>query len=109
MNKGDIVLVPFPFTDLTDSKLRSAAILLDASNDVVVAFITSQNKSESEFSIHLKATNLNGLKTDSYLRLNKITTLDKNLIVGKLGNLTSHEISLLDQILFKMLRLKIPE
>jgi mRNA interferase MazF len=109
VNKGDIVLVPFPFTDLTDFKLRPAVILLDASNDVVVAFITSQNKWESDFSIQLKATNLNGLKMDSYLRLNKITTLDKNLIVGKLGNLTSHEISLLDQTLFKMLRLKIPE
>ena len=107
--KGDIVLVPFPFTDLTGSKLRPAVVLVDSSNDVVVAFITSQNKWEDEYSIKINGSESNGLKVDSFLRLNKIATLNKDLMVGKLGILGSHEIVLLDRILFKMLRLKIPE
>jgi mRNA interferase MazF len=42
MKKGDIILVPFPFTDLTGSKLRPAAVLIDGENDITVAFMTTQ-------------------------------------------------------------------
>mgnify|MGYP003344528084 CR=1 FL=1 len=41
MTKGDIVLIPFPFTDLTGSKLRPALILATTEHDVTVAFITT--------------------------------------------------------------------
>lgn len=109
MNKGDIILVPFPFSDLTDTKLRPAVVLLDSGHDVLVSFITSQNKWDNEFSVKIKATATNGLKVDSFLRLSKITSIDKNLIEGKLGILLTSEIVLLDKVIFKMLQLKIPE
>jgi len=41
MKKGDIVLIKFPFTDLSGSKLRPALVLVESGNDVIVAFITS--------------------------------------------------------------------
>ena len=43
-NFGKIVLIPFPFTDLTSSKVRPALIISEQNNrseDVIVAFITS--------------------------------------------------------------------
>ncbi len=40
--KGKIVLVPFPFTDLTAAKLRPALVLFEGRRDVVVAFISSR-------------------------------------------------------------------
>jgi len=40
--KGKIVLIPFPFTNLTSAKLRPALVLFEGEQDVVVAFISSR-------------------------------------------------------------------
>jgi len=44
MAKGNIVLITFPFTDLSGSKLRPSVVLADTNQDVTVAFITTQLK-----------------------------------------------------------------
>lgn len=48
MKKGNLVLIPFPYTDLTGLKNRPALILINSENDVTVAFISSQIKSGSD-------------------------------------------------------------
>ncbi|MGB3083814.1 MAG: hypothetical protein WBB21_03805 [Saprospiraceae bacterium] len=42
MNKGDLVLVSYPFTNLTGSKFRPAVVLYDTASDFTACFITSQ-------------------------------------------------------------------
>jgi mRNA interferase MazF len=49
----DIVLVPFPFTDLSTTKKRPGLIIspneYNKSNDIIIAFITSNLLSESKY------------------------------------------------------------
>ncbi len=106
MKKGDIVLISFPFTDLTGSKLRPAIILVASQLDVTVAFITSQFKWQEEFDILMNPTPSNGLKIDSLIRLSKIATLDKNLVAGKFGSASEADILSINNNLIKLFKLK---
>ena len=83
---GTIILIPFPFTDLTSSKLRPALIVSDGAigDDVVVCFISS-NKSSRKFSVALDKGEMTGLKVNSFVRFDKIATLSKSIVLGKLG------------------------
>lgn len=88
--KGKIVLVPFPFTDLTAAKLRPALVIYEGENDVVVAFISSKIPSElSEVDVLITKKQAgfkkSGLKVDSVIKLDKVATVLKDLIVGELG------------------------
>ncbi|MCU0336912.1 MAG: type II toxin-antitoxin system PemK/MazF family toxin [Sediminibacterium sp.] len=92
MAKGDILLICFPFTDLTGSKLRPAVILAETSIDITVCFITTQLQWQDSTDIRLDPTPFNGLKKQSLIRTSKIATIDKALAKGLLGKLTSVEI-----------------
>ena len=94
MTKGEIVLITFPFTDLSGSKLRPAVILSETSIDLVVSFITTQIGWQEPTDVLLLPNAENGLKKQSLIRTGKIATLDKSLAKGLLGKLTS--IDLLD-------------
>ncbi len=92
--KGTIVLIPFPFTDLSASKMRPAVIVSSELTDegVVVAFISSKKaKQQQKTDVAVKncgKTFANtGLKTDSIIKVGKIATLDKKIILGKLGKI----------------------
>ncbi|MFM9838878.1 MAG: type II toxin-antitoxin system PemK/MazF family toxin [Cyclobacteriaceae bacterium] len=106
MKKGDIVLISFPFTDLTGSKLRPAIILVASQLDVTVAFITSQFKWREEFDVLMNPTPSNGLKIDSLIRLSKIATLDKDLVAGKFGSASEADILSINNNLIKLFKLK---
>ena len=90
--KGKIVLIPFPYTDLTSSKLRPALVLYEGEKDVIVAFVTSRIQFESvESAVTIKKEQAGfeetGLKVDSIIRLDKVATILKDLVVGELGEL----------------------
>jgi mRNA interferase MazF len=106
MKKGNIVLIPFPFTDLKGNKNRPAVVLYANDLDVTVCFITTELKWNEEFDIALNPTKLNGLKTNSLIRVGKIATIDTDLILGQLGDLTTNQIKELNASLINLLQLK---
>lgn len=105
MKKGDIVLLSFPFTDLKGKKIRPALVLVVSDLDVIVAFITTQFKWQNPYDILIEPNDLNGLKKISLVRVSKITTIDKDLILGKLGELDSLDMQSINKSLFKILNL----
>jgi len=94
--KGKIVLVPFPFTDLTAAKLRPALVIYEGERDVVAAFISSKIPSElSGVDVLITKNQCGfkkaGLKVDSVIKLDKVATVLKDLIVGELGELDEEQ------------------
>lgn len=88
--KGKIVLIPFPFTDLTSAKLRPALVLIESEDDCVVAFISSRMPAEASLTEVLIGEDHNefagtGLKRSSVLRLDKVATVSKKLMLGEIG------------------------
>jgi len=106
--KGKIVLIYFPFTNLTGRKLRPALVLYDSDRDVVAAFISSRTeKYEPKTDILINRSHpefhLTGLKTDSVLKLTKIATLHKRLIAGEIGTIGEQLRNEINQKITKIL------
>lgn len=93
--KGNVVLVPFPFDDLTTTKVRPAVCLTDPvglHRHVVVAFITSRTPSPIlPTDIVLDSSQQDfaktGLRVQSTIRLHRLMTLSTTMIVRDLGAL----------------------
>lgn len=105
MTKGDIVLITFPFTDLTGSKLRPAVVLAATTLDITVCFITTQSQWQELTDVLITPAPLNGLKKQSLIRTSKIATLDKTLAKGLLGHLHHGELAELNGKLKILLQL----
>jgi mRNA interferase MazF len=87
--KGKIVLIHFPFTDLTSSKLRPALVLMEGEKDCVVAFTSSRIRAEpSSMEILIPEDHKEfagtGLKKTSVAKLDKIATISKDLMLSRL-------------------------
>jgi len=94
--RGDIILVPFPFTDLSSAKVRPALVLSpkrEKSLDMIVCFISSQITAENAHSVRIEPKVGNGLKVTSIVRFDKIATLDRRIALGVLGRVSSEWLS----------------
>ena len=101
----DIVLVHFPFTDLTQTKLRPALIIsanaINHSFDFVCVQITSRPLSDATY-FHLEKDLLEGtILLSSGIRLHKIFCLHEKLLV--------HKIAALNPVAFKLVLSAISE
>ena len=105
MEKGDIVLIPFPFTDLKGNKNRPALVLINSDLDITLAFISTQLMWKEDTDILLKPSKNNGLKKVSLLRLAKLATIDKSLVLGRIGRMDANDIKHVNINLIKLLKL----
>jgi mRNA interferase MazF len=92
--KGDVVVLPFPFSDLSNAKRRPAVVLVQLQgDDVILAQITSQTVSDI-YSIPLKDSDFSYGKLNklSNIRPNRIFTADAAIILYKVGTLKPAKI-----------------
>lgn len=86
---GAVVLVPFPFSDLSRSKLRPAVVLADAKRgDWILCQITSNPYSDARaIKLSEKDFRTGSLRVESYARPGKLFTANRDLIVRQVGSL----------------------
>ena len=112
--RGTIILVPFPFTDLSAQKVRPALIVSSnkKGEDVIVCFVSSiisgsARGLDTQILINEKDPVFanTGLKVSSIIGVDKIVTLDKKIILGELGSLDDKYMRQVDRALKKVLGL----
>ncbi len=93
--KGDVVIVPFPFSDLTNAKRRPALVLATLTrNDLILCLITSQ-ASNDPYAIAISSADFatGSLNRDSYVKANRLFTANEQIIAYKIGALTADKIN----------------
>ncbi len=87
---GDIIVVPFPFTDLTQFKKRPALIIKETGNgDYMCMMITSKAYSPA-YSIEILSSDyvVSTLPVKSFIRYNRIFEANEQIILKKATSLT---------------------
>ena len=103
---GRLVLVPFPFSDLSQAKLRPAFVLADAGrDDWILCQITSNPYGDPRAVTLTDADFRTGsLHRTSYVRPGKLFTANSSLMVGQVGDLTEETVKSVVETVIKILR-----
>ena len=106
--KWDIVLVPFPFTDLSAAKKRPGLIIspnqYNRDQDVIIAFVTSQLKIQHRMGDYkIKEWEKSNLPKPSIIRM-KFATIDKSIVIKTLGRLYKTDSSEFAQSLIRFFK-----
>lgn len=108
--RGNIILVPFPFSDQTTTKKRPAVVISsdgynENSPDIIIMAITS--RTEQTFNIgecFIENWQNAGLLRSSTIKP-AISTIEKSLILKKLGRLSPRDLTSMDKVLRKLINL----
>jgi len=100
--KGDVVIAPFPYSNLTANKKRPALVIAPLEGgDVILCQITSKAKSD-HYSIPLTNADFKSgaLHQDSFIRPNRIFTADSNIVLYKAGKVRGDTMNkVIDEII----------
>jgi mRNA interferase MazF len=92
--KGDVVVVPFPFSDLSANKKRPALVVATLTgDDVILCQITSKTITDS-YAIPLTEADfqIGSLHQDSNIRPNRLFTADSGIVLYRTGELMSSKV-----------------
>jgi mRNA interferase MazF len=93
--KGDVLVFSFPFSDFSSPKRRPALVIASPTgNDLIVCQITSLNHYDS-YSIELSEEDFisGSLNLKSFIRPNKIISVDKNIILYRAGKVNQNKLT----------------
>jgi mRNA interferase MazF len=106
MKRGDVVIIDFPYSDRTGSKVRPSLVvqsdtLNSTRHDSILAIITSMSsgRPDAEILIEIVREPASGLRFDSYLQCDTLVTLDQSLVVAVIGSLSAATMQSVNQCL----------
>jgi len=88
---GDVVIAPFPFSDLSAAKKRPALVVATLTgNDVILCQITSQAVADT-YAVPLRDTDFTsgGLRQASNMRPNRLFTAETSIILYRAGTISA--------------------
>ncbi len=88
---GEVVLIPFPYTDLATTKRRPVLVLrpADGFGDFLAAAVTSHAGHVDALTLTQRDLREGVLPKPSYVRTTKLYTLNERIVVRRFGTLTS--------------------
>jgi mRNA interferase MazF len=108
MKIGEIILVPFPFAELTNKKVRPAVIITETADkykDLVVSAISSVVTSKIlDGEMLLKPNKINNLRASSVIKVDRIVTLKRDDKISNLGRLSPKELLEFKRILAEIIK-----
>lgn len=107
VRRGDIVLVDFPYSDRTGSKVRPAPVVQadgwnERLDDTILALITSSRHrrvgaaTQLDVDISTEQGRQTGLRLPSVIQCENLVTYDQSLLVRTLGRLSSESMQQVD-------------
>ncbi len=104
--KGDVVVAPFPFSDLTATKRRPVLVVASLSgDDIILCQITSKTITDS-YAIPISNADFKGggLHQDSNIRPNRLFTADSNIILYRAGTLSEQKTNQVIEKIIQIIR-----
>lgn len=106
---GAVVLVPFPFSDLSQAKLRPAVVLAESGRgDWILCQVTSNPYGDVQA---IKLTDVSfatgSLRTTSYARPGKLFTANRDLMTAQVGMLKANVFKQIVEAVIAILRTSI--
>lgn len=92
---GDIILIPFPFTNLVSTKTRPALIIFEDcenTDDIIILAITSRKSHRNFYALDNSSLKIGQLPQTSYVLCSKVTTLHRGLIKKKVASLMDRHL-----------------
>lgn len=92
--KGDVIVLPFPYTDFSGVKKRPAVVIatLRGQNTILAQITTNKRDDEDLVSLTKKDFSSGSLSSDSFIMVSLIFTSDSSRISYKTGKLKKEKI-----------------
>jgi len=104
--RGDVVVVPFPFTDLSEARRRPALVVATLKGDDLILCQITSRRIRNDYSIELSDVHFSegGLRHPSQIRPNKLFTAHRRLVLYRVGNITEEAMNLVTDRIIQLLR-----
>ena len=102
--KGDVVVIPFPFSDLSQSKRRPALVITSLEGDDVILCQLTSKAIKDTYAIPIDDSDFTSgsLKQPGNIRPNRLFTADTHIILYRVGIIKDEKVG---QVLDKLIEI----